>query len=100
MSAQNHKKLQYTMIPVEIVARIFWDRDFGQKLKSLRGKTSRRKFAEQLEAKGVQCSHQYLQQIEDGRVETVDMQLIMSICAELNCSLSDIFTSIYIEMPG
>ena len=98
MSTQDHKKLRHTMIPVELVARIYWNKDFGEKLKTFRGKISRRQFAENLSSKGIQCSHQYLQQIEDGRVETLELALLQGICTELDCSIGDIFTCIYIEI--
>lgn len=86
------------MISLDCVSRVKWNKDLGSKIKTLRGKTSRRQFAENLMAKGVQCSHQYIQVVEDGRVDSLDVELLVAFCLELNVSVKQIIPAIYVEL--
>ena len=99
MSIELSKSLDYVMLPLRYIARLNWDKNLGKSLKTLRGKLSRRQLAENLKAKGVQCSHQYIQNIEDATVETVDLLLILEICKELNISIRQLLPAVYLEMP-
>lgn len=81
---------EISMIPLEYVARLAWNEDLGRRLKTLRGKTSRRILAERIKARNVGCSHQGIQQIELGQWETVDLALILIICEEIGASLNQL----------
>ncbi len=88
------------MISLEYVSRLKWDKNLGKTLKGFRRqtKTSRRKLSQQLKLAGHDYSHQYLQQLEDGRSETIALSLLLAICLELGISLGQvlIFTE---ELP-
>jgi DNA-binding Xre family transcriptional regulator len=87
------------MIPLEYVARLQWNQELGEKLKQLRGKTSRRELTEKLKIAGQDCSPQNLQKIEDGDSQTVTTELILAICEILGISLGQIIPMARLEYP-
>lgn len=87
------------MVPLTDVAFFHWDKDKGSRVKRLRGKVSRRELAEKLRAIGCQCSHQYLQKIEDGAAETVAAPIVSAICETLGVGLSEIIPTIAVSSP-
>lgn len=86
------------MIPLDCVSRVKWNKELGEKIKGLRGKTSRRQFAENLRGKGIECSHQYIQVVEEGRVDSLDIDLLLGFCIELGISVRQIIPAIYVEI--
>ncbi len=85
------------MIPLECVAALKWSREQGLKLKSLRGKLSRRKLYDKLRDQGVACTPQNIQRIEDGVASTVPLETLLGLCEGVDCKLSDLVPTISIS---
>lgn len=79
-----------TAIPIEYVARITWTVELGRKIKTLRGKTSRREFTANMKAAGYEISHQYLQYLEDGKVDALPLTTLIGMCKALGVELGQI----------
>lgn len=75
-------------IYVEDVTYIAWNQDRGKILKQLRGTKSRQKLADEITAKGGECSHQNLKKLEYGESESVSLKVLQSICIALDIPLS------------
>lgn len=78
---------QPAFIPIEYVARLNWDKQNGENLKTARlgAKYSREWFAAQ-----AGCSKQYIQNIEEATIATAGYPLISKMCELLGVSLMDI----------
>ncbi|MCL1469046.1 helix-turn-helix domain-containing protein [Argonema galeatum A003/A1] len=76
------------MIPLSCVSRLTWDVVKGKRLKDLRGKQSRRGFSEKMKSMGYDLSHQYLQELEEGKPESISPDLLIGICDALNVGIS------------
>jgi hypothetical protein len=96
MSTESNKleKLNYfedqIMVPLSDVAYFCWDKAKGDRVRAIRGKVSRRLLASRLSEKGLQCSQQYIQKIEDGNAEAVAAPIVVAICECLEESLSKV----------
>ena len=75
------------MIDLSEVARIKWDLEKGQRLKQLRGKVSRRELEERINKA---CSHQYIQKVEEGDVDTIALDLLDTICEALEIPIGQV----------
>jgi DNA-binding Xre family transcriptional regulator len=71
------------------VVFVAWNKDRGELLKRLRGKKSRQKLADEIAAKGGECSHQNIKKLEYGESESVSLKVLEAICAALDISLSN-----------
>ena len=100
MSSSNSKNL-ITMIDVEYIDRVRWDSELGDRLKNLRGKTSRRKLADRTTELGRRVPQQYIQQLEQPNFSinrlksnhlTVSLEVIRVLADALDVELTDIFT--------
>jgi hypothetical protein len=100
MSSSNSKKF-ITMIDVEYIDKVRWDSELGNRLKVLRGKTSRRKLADKTTELGRRVPQQYIQQLEQpsfsiNRLKsdhlTVSLEIIQVLAEALGVELTDIFT--------
>ena len=90
------------MIPVDLVQRIIWTKGSGVRLKALRkGKHSRRSLAEALRAKGVSYTPGAIQQLEEGKTESIDMRVLLDILQAIGSELSALLptTRINIGLP-
>lgn len=87
------------MIPLEYVGRLNWNAELGQRLKALRGKTSRRQLALRLKYLGHDCSHQNLQKVEEAKAQTVPLDLILGICKALGASIGDVLPVVQMNFP-
>ncbi|MFN6562868.1 MAG: helix-turn-helix domain-containing protein [Nostoc sp. ChiSLP01] len=61
----------------------------GTVLKRLRGKKSRQTLADEIAARGGECSHQNLKKLEYGESESVSLKVLEAICTALEISISD-----------
>ncbi|MBD0265576.1 MAG: helix-turn-helix transcriptional regulator [Tolypothrix sp. Co-bin9] len=78
------------------VVSVAWNKDRGIVLKQLRGKKSRQKLADEIAAKGGECSHQNLKKLEYGESESVSLKVLEAICTALNISLNDFLSTVEI----
>ncbi len=85
-------------IYVKDVISVAWNKDRGMLLKRLRGKKSRQRLADEIAARGGECSHQNLKKLEYGESESVSLKVLEAICTALEISISD-FLSI-VEVTG
>ena len=81
-------------IYVADVVSVAWDKDRGGVLKRLRGKKSRQKLADEIAARGGECSHQNLKKLEYGESESVSVKVLEAICAALGISISDFLSTV------
>lgn len=100
MSSDSGKN-QIIMIDIGYIDKIKWDAELGERLKALRGKTSRRELSNRTKNFGRRVAHQYIQQLEQpefsinrlkGDHLTVSIDVIKVIAAALGVELIDIFT--------
>ncbi len=81
------------MIPIDCVSRFRWTLSCGQRLKTLRGKISRRDFVDRIKftlgdnPEGVKISVRSLQAFEEGMFESIDYHLSTAICQTLDISI-------------
>ena len=88
------------MIPLRYIARLHWDKDLGAKLKALRGGVTRRSFAEKIKTNGAGLSHQYLQELEEGKPESISVELLEKVCNALEVSIGEFYPALKIEKVG
>ncbi|MEJ1930698.1 helix-turn-helix domain-containing protein [Nostoc sp. NIES-2111] len=81
-------------ISVEDVVSVAWNKDRGVVLKRLRGKKSRQRLADEIAARGGECSHQNLKKLEYGESESVTLQILEDICAALQISVNDFLSTV------
>lgn len=91
------------MIDIKYVSAVRWDEKLGTRLKTLRGKTSRRELALRTQSKGNGVSHQYIQQLEQPQIFakrlktsenlTVSFEVVQVLCEALGVDISDLFDS-------
>ncbi|MBD2200683.1 helix-turn-helix transcriptional regulator [Calothrix anomala FACHB-343] len=93
MSNRDDKKTRMYIYVADVVA-VAWNQDKGMLLKRLRGKKSRQKLADEIAARGGECSHQNLKKLEYGESESVSIKVLEAICAALNISLSDFLSTV------
>jgi DNA-binding Xre family transcriptional regulator len=70
------------------VARFYWGRGIGLRLKRTRGKVSRRELAARLKSSCVECSQQYIQKLETGVAKSVDASFLTALCDALDVEIS------------
>lgn len=87
------------MVPLADVAYFNWDKAKGERIRQVRGSVSRRELADRIVAGGQQCSHQYIQKIEEGGADSVSSEIIQSICKALGASLSQIIPLLVVSEP-
>jgi len=89
------------MIDVEYIDKIKWDAELGDRLKHLRGNTSRRELADRTNALGRRVAHQYIQQLEQPNFSinrlksnhlTVSLDVVQVLAEALEVELTDVFT--------
>ncbi|MEH2363217.1 helix-turn-helix domain-containing protein [Nostoc sp.] len=88
------KKETKMYIYITDVVFVAWNKDKGQLLKRLRGKKSRQKLADEIAAKGGECSHQNIKKLEYGESESVSLKVLEAICFALDISLSDFLSTV------
>lgn len=100
MSRDSSKEL-ITMINIEYIDRVRWDSELGDRLKNLRGKTSRRKLADKTNELGRRVPQQYIQQLEQPNFSinrlksnhlTVSLEVVQVLAQALDVELTEIFT--------
>lgn len=88
MSNKVEKETKIYIYVVDVVA-VVWNKDRGILLKRLRGKKSRQKLADEIAARGGECSHQNLKKLEYGESESVSLKVLEAICAALEISINE-----------
>ncbi len=88
------KKVSKIYIYIADVVAVAWNKDRGMLLKQLRGKKSRPKLADEIAAKGGECSHQNLKKLEYGESESVSVKVLYAICSALEISVSDFLSTV------
>ncbi|BAY35698.1 hypothetical protein NIES2111_00140 [Nostoc sp. NIES-2111] len=83
-----------TYIYVADVVSVVWNQDRGIILKRLRGKKSRQKLADEIAARGGECSHQNLKKLEYGESESVSLKVLEAICTALEISVSNFLSTV------
>lgn len=97
MSSITSKKL--IMLELDIVASVDWKPEFGQKLKLMRGKVSRRALAQKLiDQYDYKVSQQYIQLLEhpEGNEKapaTVSFKLLRYLTQALDTNVYELFNS-------
>ncbi|MCG6138172.1 MAG: helix-turn-helix transcriptional regulator [Nostoc sp. LLA-1] len=81
-------------IYIEDVVSVVWNKDRGTVLKQLRGKKSRQKLADEIAARGGECSHQNLKKLEYGESESVSLKVLEAICTALEISVSNFLSTV------
>ncbi|MBD2466312.1 helix-turn-helix transcriptional regulator [Nostoc sp. FACHB-145] len=81
-------------IYIEDVVSVAWNKDRGTVLKRLRGKKSRQKLADEISARGGECSHQNLKKLEYGESESVSLKVLEAICTALEISISNFLSTV------
>jgi DNA-binding Xre family transcriptional regulator len=87
------------MIPLEWVVLVAWNKECGQKLRELRGKTSRREIAEGIVKQGVECSQEYVRKLESGDASAVSTSILIALCKTLDADPSAIIPIIDANVP-
>ncbi|BAY32886.1 hypothetical protein NIES2107_47800 [Nostoc carneum NIES-2107] len=88
MSNNSEKKTRVYIYVADVVS-VTWSKDRGAVLKQLRGKKSRQSLANEIAARGGECSHQNLKKLEYGESESVSIKVLEAICTALGISISD-----------
>ncbi len=88
MSNKVEKETKIYIYVVDVVS-VVWNKDRGILLKRLRGKKSRQKLADEIAARGGECSHQNLKKLEYGESESVSLKVLEAICAALEISINE-----------
>ena len=90
MNNEHIYKWDTYMIPLDLVQRLRWSKDTGQRLKALRksSKQSRRVLSEVLKGRGINYTMGAIQQLEDGMVESIEMNTLLAILQEIESELS------------
>ncbi|MEH2151414.1 helix-turn-helix domain-containing protein [Nostoc sp.] len=83
-----------TYIYIADVVSVVWNQDRGGVLKQLRGKKSRQRLADEIAARGGECSHQNLKKLEYGESESVSLKVLESICNALQISVSEFLSTV------
>ncbi|MFN6531041.1 helix-turn-helix transcriptional regulator [Nostoc sp. ChiSLP03a] len=97
MSNKGDKETKMYIYVADVVS-VAWNKDRGEVLKRLRGKKSRQKLADEITARGGECSHQNLKKLEYGESESVSLKVLESICTALNISISDFISTIEVTI--
>jgi DNA-binding Xre family transcriptional regulator len=89
------------MIAVERVEYVLWYPEDGAILREIREtrkpkKMSRRRLANNLIEKGVECTHSNIKKIEDGQTKTAPIKLLEAICNELGYELHELLPMIFV----
>ncbi|AKG24884.1 helix-turn-helix domain-containing protein [Calothrix sp. 336/3] len=95
MSINSKDKL---MISLKYVDKLKWSPELGKRLQELRGDISMRALAEKVSSLGLNCSHQYIYKLEDGRAEAVSTDIIVAICKVLGTDFKVLFPSAYLDI--
>jgi DNA-binding Xre family transcriptional regulator len=91
MSNNGNRETKMYIYIADVVS-LTWNQDKGNILKRLRGKKSRQKLADEIAARGGECSHQNLKKLEYGESESVSIKVLEAICLALDISLKDFFS--------
>jgi hypothetical protein len=70
------------MIPLEWAATLVWPLKCSEAMRSIRGKTPRKKVIDFLDEKGIKYSQEALRNLENGATQTIDVQVFLALC---NC---------------
>jgi transcriptional regulator with XRE-family HTH domain len=87
------------MIPANYVSALKWDKQLGERLKSLRGRVTRRELALKVQESGQRCSHQYIQKLEIGSAESVSLDIVQAICSALEITLGHLIPTLLAQSP-
>lgn len=85
-------------IDVADVVSVAWNQDRGKSLKRLRGKKSRQKLADEIAARGGECSHQNIKKLEYGESESVSLKVLEAICTALDISINDFLSTVEVTI--
>lgn len=87
------------MIPLDLVQRLCWSKPAGQRLKALRkGKHSRRTLSVALKEKGINYTQSAIQQLEEGYVESIEMNTLLTILQEVEAELSALLPTVRLSV--
>ncbi|QLE45765.1 hypothetical protein FD723_36555 (plasmid) [Nostoc sp. C052] len=98
MDASSGTHKEFIMLELDLITTVAWNPTFGEKLKDMRGKLSRRSLAEEVRLKfDYQVSHQYIQLLEHPTMprapKNVSFQLLRHICQILGKDVQELFGS-------
>ncbi|MBD2492317.1 helix-turn-helix transcriptional regulator [Aulosira sp. FACHB-615] len=98
MSTSSGTSKEYIMLELDLITTVAWKPAFGEKLKQMRGKVSRRSLAEEIQAQfDYRVSQQYIQLLENPNMpkapQNVSFQLLRYICQVLGHDVQEIFGS-------
>ncbi|MBN3945234.1 MAG: hypothetical protein HWQ38_01570 [Nostoc sp. NMS7] len=98
MSASSDTSKEYIMLELDLITTVAWKPAFGEKLKQMRGKLSRRSLAEEIQGRfDYKVSQQYIQLLENPNMpkapQNVSFQLLRYICQVLEHDVQEVFGS-------
>jgi transcriptional regulator with XRE-family HTH domain len=98
MNASSDTSKEYIMLELDLITTVAWKPAFGEKLKQMRGKLSRRSLAEEIQGRfDYKVSQQYIQLLENPNMpkapQNVSFQLLRYICQVLEHDVQEIFGS-------
>ena len=88
------------MIPLECVGSIKWTKEYGEKLREVRGKRSRPSVASAMAEDSISFSPEAIRLLEEGLAKTVQPDHFVALCNALNIHPSTIVTLIRISIPS
>ncbi|MCC5651938.1 hypothetical protein LC609_19380 [Nostoc sp. XA013] len=91
--------MEVDMIPLDWAVLILWKPECGEKLKALRGKISRQKIADGINAQQVECSQELIRKLELGVAKSISPRILVALCITLGIHPSALIPSIKMEIP-
>ena len=96
MGTSSDTNKEYIMLELDLITTVAWKPAFGEKLKQMRGKVSRRSLADEVQSRfDYKVSQQYIQLLENPTMpkapQNVSFQLLRYICQVLERDVQEIF---------
>jgi hypothetical protein len=88
------------MVPLDLVVMIAWDKKYGDNLRTIRGKVSRRAIASGVESRGVECSQEYIRKLEQGLTAAVSTKIIVALAKTLDVELVQIIPGLQVTVSS
>jgi DNA-binding Xre family transcriptional regulator len=87
------------MIPLDCVSSIKWTKEYGEKLRELRGKHSRPSIIEEMAKDNVTFTPEAIRLLEEGLAKTIQPETFIALCNALEVHPSKIVNVIRISFP-
>lgn len=100
MGESESQKDKVILFPMELIGTFKWNRNFGDRLKALRGncdlhpelgKVSRPALGEMLAQKGIRFNKESIKKLEEGEIRSVTPELLDAMLSSLNSSIESFY---------